>query len=111
VDVDSRGQPRTTLFVTWLNALSCRPTAVTVLLSQMPIVLLRTVRHADGHPRRARRHHRPRQRESHPPEHTVRKHLENIFDRLGVHARTAAVAVMRDDAGQRWAATIQALKR
>jgi LuxR family transcriptional regulator, maltose regulon positive regulatory protein len=28
-------------------------------------------------------------------EHTVRKHLENIYGKLGVHTRTAAVARAR----------------
>jgi DNA-binding CsgD family transcriptional regulator len=30
---------------------------------------------------------------------TVRKHLENIYDKLGVHTRTAAVAQVQRRAG------------
>jgi DNA-binding NarL/FixJ family response regulator len=29
---------------------------------------------------------------------TVRKHLDNIYDKLGVHTRTAAVAALREQA-------------
>ena len=32
----------------------------------------------------------------HVSPNTVRKHVENIFDKLGVHTRTAAVARLRD---------------
>ena len=33
--------------------------------------------------------------------HTIRKHLENIFAKLGVETRTAAAAAMRNDADKR----------
>ena len=32
---------------------------------------------------------------------TVRKHLDNIYEKLGVHTRTAAVAALRDEADKR----------